>query len=71
MLKKTFTPEHIYLFFFFFFGGTGFELRASQLQSRCSTTRAIPPGHFALVILDWGFHELFAQPGVDLSLPSS
>jgi hypothetical protein len=33
-----------------------FELRASHLQSRCSTSRATPPVHFVLVIIGdrWG-----------------
>jgi hypothetical protein len=42
----------IYFVFFFFCLGLGFELRASQLQSRCSTAGATPPVRFALVILE-------------------
>jgi hypothetical protein len=38
-----------------------FEIRASHLQSRCSTAWSIPPIHFALLILEMGSHELFAQ----------
>jgi hypothetical protein len=34
--------------------GLGFELRALSLQSRCFTTWATPPVHFALVILEMG-----------------
>jgi hypothetical protein len=37
-------------FFFFLLVGLGLELRASHLQSRCSTTCDITPVHFALVI---------------------
>jgi hypothetical protein len=46
----------------------GFELRASHLQSRCP-----PPSHssvhFALVILEMGSPELFAQPASNLDPP--
>jgi hypothetical protein len=41
--------------FLFLLVGWGFELRASCLQSRHSTTLAIPPvPHFVLVILEMG-----------------
>jgi hypothetical protein len=41
-------------FFFFLMGGTGFELRASCLQSRrcAGVTGVTLPVHFALVILE-------------------
>jgi hypothetical protein len=42
------------LSFCFCFEGLGFELRASRLQSRCCTTWATPPVHFALVLLEMG-----------------
>jgi hypothetical protein len=48
-------------FFFFFLVGLGFELRASNLQSRRYTAWVIPSVHFALVILEMGSCELFAQ----------
>jgi hypothetical protein len=54
---------------FVFLVGVGFELRASCLQSGCSTTCATPPVHFALVILEMESLELFAQ--ADLELESS
>jgi hypothetical protein len=61
---------------FFFLMGLGFELRALYLQSRSSTPWAIPPVHFALVILEMESHKLFAwlvlnHNPPDLSLPSS
>jgi hypothetical protein len=40
------------LFFFFFLVGIRFEVRALHLQSRCSTTWAMPPVCFVLVILE-------------------
>jgi hypothetical protein len=43
--------------------GLGFELRVSSLQSRPSTAWVMPPVHFALVLLEMGSHELFAQAG--------
>jgi hypothetical protein len=48
-------------FFSFFLVGLWFELRASHLQYRCFTSSAISPVHFALVILEMGSCELFAQ----------
>jgi hypothetical protein len=33
----------------------GFEDRALSLESRCSTTCAMPPVHFVLVILEMGY----------------
>jgi hypothetical protein len=65
-------PEHVPYFlgpFFFFPMGQGFELRASHLQSRHSTTWATLPVHFALVILEMGSWKLFA--GADLETQSS
>jgi hypothetical protein len=41
----------LYLFIYFFVG-QGFELRALCLQNRHSITWAMPPVHFALVILE-------------------
>jgi hypothetical protein len=63
---------------FFFFGGgrvaLGFELRASHLQTSCSTSWATAPARFALVILEIGLTNYL--PGLaskrsppDLSLP--
>jgi hypothetical protein len=56
---------HLYLLKknFFLVELGGFELRALSLQSRCST--AIPPVHFALVILEMGSLELFALTGLE------
>jgi hypothetical protein len=51
------TPHSPFCFSYLFFGETG----ALSLQSRCSTTRAIPPVHFALVILEMGSCKLFAR----------
>jgi hypothetical protein len=42
----------------------GFELRSSHLQSRYSTTWAVAPVHFALVILEMGCHKLFVPAGL-------
>jgi hypothetical protein len=42
---------------FFVLMGLGFELRASCLQSRYSTTWATTPVHFALVILEMGVSQ--------------
>jgi hypothetical protein len=39
-----------------------FELR---VQSRCSTTWATPPGHFALVILEVRSYKLFTWAGLE------
>jgi hypothetical protein len=44
--------------------GLEFELRALHLQSKCSITGATPPVCFALVILEMGALELFAQAGL-------
>jgi hypothetical protein len=44
--------------------GLGFELRASYLQSWYYTTLATHLDHFALVILEMGACELFAQENV-------
>jgi hypothetical protein len=41
--------------------GPRFGLRALCLQSRHSTTWATAPVHFALIIVDMRFHELFFQ----------
>jgi hypothetical protein len=46
--------------------GLGFTLRALLLESRHSTARATPPVCFALVILEIGSPELFAQDGLEL-----
>jgi hypothetical protein len=70
-------PYLDFLFVFcFLWGGLGFELRASSLQSRHCTAQAMPPVHFALFILEKGSCELFAMSGLkpqtsNLSLPSS
>jgi hypothetical protein len=50
----------------FFLVGLVFELKPSLLQSRHSTTWATPPVHFALVILEMGYQELFARAGFEL-----
>jgi hypothetical protein len=42
---------------FSFLVGLGFELRASHLQSSSSTTWAMPPVHFVLVILEMGVSQ--------------
>jgi hypothetical protein len=45
----------------------GFELKVSSLQSRCSTSWATPPVHFALIILEiggGGLWELFTLAGL-------
>jgi hypothetical protein len=47
-----------WLFFFFFLMVLGSELRDSFVQGRCSTTLAMPPVLFALVILEIGSHFL-------------
>jgi hypothetical protein len=52
---------YVYIYLFIYIGGTEFELRASQLQSRCVTSGAIPPVHFADYFGVEGSHELFAQ----------
>jgi hypothetical protein len=62
--------------FFLFLVGLGFELRASHLQSSCSTASATPPVHFALVILEMGLVNSLPRltsnlHPYDLSLPSS
>jgi hypothetical protein len=50
----------IRVFIFYCFGGAGlgFELMASCLQSRCSTSWATHPVHFALVILEMGISPI-------------
>jgi hypothetical protein len=53
-------------FWVFFLVGLGFELRASGLQSRLSSTSVAPPVHFALVILEMRSHKLLAQAGLEL-----
>jgi hypothetical protein len=55
-------PLTLMVFFlsFFFVVGLGLEFRALGLQSRCSATSATPSVHFALIILEIGFCELFA-----------
>jgi hypothetical protein len=47
-------------YLFIYFVGLVFELRASHLQSSCSTSLATPPVHFALVILEMESQDLFA-----------
>jgi hypothetical protein len=54
------------LFCFVLLMGLGFELRALHLQSRHSTAQIKSLVHFALVILEVGSHELFAQTGFKL-----
>jgi hypothetical protein len=49
----------VLFFFFFLLVGLGLKLRASHLQSRCSTYSSTPPVHFAVVILEMGSQELF------------
>jgi hypothetical protein len=56
---------------FFFFVGLEFELKASYSQNRHSTTQVIPLVHFALVILEMGYHELFAHWPRTAILPNS
>jgi hypothetical protein len=61
------------LLFFFFSGGTGFELRTLHWLGRCSTTWAMPPAIFALVIFkigSLGFCPGQPQPPVLCFLPS-
>jgi hypothetical protein len=50
---------------FFFLVGLEFELRASHLQSRHSTTLATPLVHLTMVILKMGSLELFAGAGLE------
>jgi hypothetical protein len=50
-----------------FFGGTGFELRALPLLGRCSTTWAMLPALFALVIFQIGSH-IFTWAVLDYNL---
>jgi hypothetical protein len=50
----------------YFFVELEFELRASHLQQRYSTTYATFPVHFGLVILEMGSHKLFAKAGLEL-----
>jgi hypothetical protein len=61
--------RQIYCFIYYFMMALGFELRASQLQSRHSTPKATLPVHFALVILEMGSHELFTCAGLNCDLP--
>jgi hypothetical protein len=44
--------------------GLGFELRASHLQSRCSTSWTKPPVHFVLIILEMGSYKLCSWDGL-------
>jgi hypothetical protein len=55
----------IFLFFFSFFGRTRVWNQDSYLQSRHSTAWSIPPVQFALVTLEMGSRELFAQAGFE------
>jgi hypothetical protein len=49
---------------YLFLVGLEFELRASHLQSRCSTTRATTPVHCMLWLFwRWESHQVFAQAG--------
>jgi hypothetical protein len=48
----------------------GSELRASQLIDRHSTTGAMPPALFALVILEIGSHFFVGDPSILGFLPS-
>jgi hypothetical protein len=57
----SYTSNQQYIFFFWV--ELVFELRVLYLQSRSSTTLATLPVYFALVILEMGFHGLFAQAG--------
>jgi hypothetical protein len=45
--------------------GVEFELRASHLQSKHSTSWVTPPVYFGLVILEMGSHELFPWAGLE------
>jgi hypothetical protein len=65
-------PAYVISFslFFFFLVGLGFEVRASCLQSRHSTAWAIPPVHFALVILEIGVSWGLSWPQIAI-LPIS
>jgi hypothetical protein len=58
------------IFCFFFLMGQEFELRASHLQNRSSTTWATLPVHFALFILEMGVWTWKHDPA-DLNLPCS
>jgi hypothetical protein len=52
---------------FFSFVGLGYELRASHLQSKCSTTWATLPVHFALLISwKWGLVNYSPRAGLEL-----
>jgi hypothetical protein len=49
----------------------GFEFRASRLQSRCSTSWATPPVHFALAILEMGVSwTIFPRLASNYNLPN-
>jgi hypothetical protein len=54
-LKNTYFIYQV--FFFFFLVRLGFELWASCLQSRHSTTSVTPPLRFALVVLEMGVFQ--------------
>jgi hypothetical protein len=59
-------PVFLFFFcFFFLFVERGFELRALHLQSNHSPTWAMTPIHFALIILELGYRELFALAGLE------
>jgi hypothetical protein len=65
-------PASTYVSFFFFLVGLGFEFRALHLQSRCSIAWAMPPVHFALVILEMGvFQTVYPSWPQALILPIS
>jgi hypothetical protein len=52
-------------------GELGFELKeASHLQSRCSTTQATLPVHFALIILEMESHSHLLRVAFDRDLPN-
>jgi hypothetical protein len=51
------------------FGGTGVWLQASHLEMRYSTSWATLPVHFALLILEIGSNELFAQLALNCDPP--
>jgi hypothetical protein len=49
--------------FFFFLVGFRFEFRALCTKKKKNPPGAITVVHFALAILEMGFHELFVQVG--------
>jgi hypothetical protein len=58
-------------FFFFFFQGLGFELRASHLQSKCSTLESHLQFIVQVIFLEIQPRLALNHDPLDLSLPSS